>query len=65
METKGLEHEIRVYEGMPHGERSTPVSKAVRLTALGFAVVGEYGDKQIAEAQKSAFEQMLSWLKSH
>lgn len=31
----------------------------------GFAVVGEYEDAHIMEAQKAAFEQMLSWLKSH
>ncbi len=31
----------------------------------GFAVVGEYDDPKIMEAQRAAFEQMLSWLKSH
>ena len=33
--------------------------------AIGFAVVGEYEDTQIKEAQKHAFDQMLSWLKAH
>lgn len=31
----------------------------------GFAVVGEYEDPKIKEAQSSAFKQMLQWLKSH
>ncbi|KAL9018770.1 MAG: hypothetical protein Q9185_003924 [Variospora sp. 1 TL-2023] len=42
-------HEIQVFSGVPHG----------------FAVVGEYEDPKIMDAQKAAFEQMLSWLKSH
>ncbi|CAO1597480.1 hypothetical protein XANCAGTX0491_001288 [Xanthoria calcicola] len=45
----GMEHEIQVFPGVPHG----------------FAVVGEYDDAKIMEAQRAAFEQMLSWLKSH
>ncbi|KAI4272592.1 MAG: hypothetical protein LQ337_005205 [Flavoplaca oasis] len=45
----GMEHEIQVFPGVPHG----------------FAVVGEYDDPKIMEAQKAAFEQMLSWLQSH
>lgn len=44
-----VEHEIKVYPGVPHG----------------FAVIGEYEDAKIQEAQKSAFEQMVSWLKAH
>ena len=31
----------------------------------GFAVVGEYEDAKIKEAQEAAFEQMIQWLKSH
>ncbi|KAL8941617.1 MAG: hypothetical protein Q9211_001748 [Gyalolechia sp. 1 TL-2023] len=42
-------HEIQVFPGVPHG----------------FAVVGEYDDVKIQDAQKAAFDQMLSWLKSH
>ncbi|KAI4113153.1 MAG: hypothetical protein LQ345_005804 [Seirophora villosa] len=42
-------HEIQVFPEVPHG----------------FAVVGEYEDPKIMDAQKAAFEQMLSWLKSH
>ncbi|KAL8725538.1 MAG: hypothetical protein Q9166_007292 [cf. Caloplaca sp. 2 TL-2023] len=44
-----IPHEIQVFPGVPHG----------------FAVVGEYDDAKIMDAQKAAFEQMLSWLKSH
>ena len=32
---------------------------------LGFAVVGEYEDNTIKEAQAQAFEQMLKWIKDH
>ncbi|EMC96020.1 hypothetical protein BAUCODRAFT_34785 [Baudoinia panamericana UAMH 10762] len=49
MESKGLKHEVRVYEGVPHG----------------FAVLGDYADAKIVEAQKEAFGQMLAWLKGH
>lgn len=38
---------------------------AVAHVSAGFAVVGEYEDVKIRDAQKAAFEQMLSWLKSH
>ncbi|KAL8950481.1 MAG: hypothetical protein Q9222_003497 [Ikaeria aurantiellina] len=44
-----IPHEIQVFPGVPHG----------------FATVGEYEDVKIQEAQKAAFEQMLSWLQSH
>ncbi|KAL9593322.1 MAG: hypothetical protein Q9179_005952 [Wetmoreana sp. 5 TL-2023] len=46
---KDIPHEIQVFPGVPHG----------------FAVVGEYEDDKIRDAQRAAFEQMLSWLKSH
>ncbi len=49
LEEKKIKHEIKVYSGVPHG----------------FAVVGEYEDPKIQEAQKSAFEQMVGWLKTH
>lgn len=49
LEKEKVEHEIKVYPGVPHG----------------FAVVGEYEDPKIREAQSSAFEQMLAWLKTH
>ncbi|KAL9042951.1 MAG: hypothetical protein Q9214_003638 [Letrouitia sp. 1 TL-2023] len=44
-----IPHEIQVFPGVPHG----------------FAVVGEYENSKIKDAQKTAFEQMISWLKSH
>lgn len=47
--TSSIEHEITVYEGVPHG----------------FAVVGEYDDSNIRREQERAFEQMLGWLKRH
>ncbi|KAI4183894.1 MAG: hypothetical protein L6R41_005116 [Letrouitia leprolyta] len=37
----------------------------VSMVCTGFAVVGQYEDAKIQEAQKAAYEQMLSWLKSH
>lgn len=49
LEEKKIDHEVKVYSGVPHG----------------FAVVGEYEDPKIQEAQKSAFEQMAGWLKAH
>lgn len=44
-----LEHEVQVYPGVPHG----------------FAVIGDYNDANIKDAQVTAFEQMLRWLKEH
>lgn len=49
LEERKVEHEVKVYPGVPHG----------------FAVVGEYDDPKIQEAQKAAFEQMVGWLKAH
>jgi len=49
MQKKGLEHEVTVYEGVPHG----------------FAVLGDYADEGIVGKQKDAFGQMLGWLKAH
>lgn len=49
LEEKKIDHEVKVYSGVPHG----------------FAVVGEYADPKIQGAQKSAFEQMVGWLKAH
>ncbi|KAI1816363.1 alpha/beta-hydrolase [Poronia punctata] len=44
-----LEHEVQVYPGVPHG----------------FAVVGDYDDPNIKQAQSTAYEQMLKWLNEH
>lgn len=49
MSKANLEHEVQVYPGVPHG----------------FAVVGEYGDDAIQDAQATAYEQMLKWIKEH
>lgn len=49
LEENKVKHEVKVYSGVPHG----------------FAVVGEYEDPKIQEAQKEAFEQMVDWLKAH
>lgn len=49
MREGGVEHEVQVYPGVPHG----------------FAVVGEYEDSNIKTAQATAHEQMLGWLQDH
>lgn len=49
LQEKGVEHEVEVYSGVPHG----------------FAVLGDYEDDKIVEAQRKAFAQMLGWLKAH
>jgi len=33
--------------------------------AAGFAVVGNYDEAHIKEAQSKAFDQMLAWLNTH
>jgi dienelactone hydrolase len=49
LEKVGLEHEVKLYPEVPHG----------------FAVYGDYDSEPIKEAQKTAFGQMLAWLKAH
>ncbi|ERF74938.1 hypothetical protein EPUS_05146 [Endocarpon pusillum Z07020] len=49
LQNQNIDHEIKTYPGVPHG----------------FAVVGEYENPKIKDAQTAAFEQMLSWLKTH
>ena len=49
LEKNKIEYELKVFEGVPHG----------------FAVVGEYENAKIHDAQEEAFEQMLGWLKKH
>ncbi|KAK7969449.1 Hydrolase tropI [Apiospora saccharicola] len=49
MSKANLEHEVQVYPGVPHG----------------FAVIGDYEDAHIKDAQVTAHEQMLKWLKEH
>lgn len=43
------EIEVTTYPGVPHG----------------FAVLGDYEDHKIVEAQKEAFHQMVEFLKAH
>ncbi|EGX93727.1 Dienelactone hydrolase [Cordyceps militaris CM01] len=49
MSKANLEHQVQVYPGVPHG----------------FAVVGEYEEAGIQDAQVTAYEQMLKWVKEH
>lgn len=49
LKAKGVEVEEKVYEGVPHG----------------FAVLGNYEEASIKDKQGQAFEQMVSFLKSH
>ncbi|OAA34895.1 Dienelactone hydrolase [Beauveria brongniartii RCEF 3172] len=49
MSKANLEHEVQVYPGVPHG----------------FAVVGEYAEAAIKDAQATAYVQMLKWVKEH
>ncbi|OTB09131.1 hypothetical protein M426DRAFT_133012 [Hypoxylon sp. CI-4A] len=49
MSETNVEHEVQVYPGVPHG----------------FGVVGDYDDAHIKDAQVTAFEQMLRWIKEH
>lgn len=44
----GIEHEVKIYPGVPHG----------------FAVLGDYDDTKIKEAQQQAFGEMLGWLQA-
>lgn len=61
-----IPHEIQVFPGVPHGQYLDAQQVGASADArTGFAVVGEYDDPKIMDAQKAAFEQMLSWLKSH
>lgn len=45
----GVEHEIKIHPSVPHG----------------FAVLGDYEDAKIKEAQQQAFGEMLGWLQAH
>lgn len=49
LEKSGVEHEVKIYPGVPHG----------------FAVLGDYEDSKIKEAQQQAFAEMLGWLQAH
>lgn len=49
LEKNQVEHKVKVYPEVPHG----------------FAVVGDYSDPMIKEAQQQAFGQMLGFLQAH
>lgn len=49
LEKAGIDHEVKVYPGVPHG----------------FAVLGDYDDDKIKASQTDAFGQMLGWLQAH
>ncbi|KAF2271682.1 alpha/beta-hydrolase [Westerdykella ornata] len=49
MEKNGVEHEIQVFSGVPHG----------------FAVLGDYDDPKIKQSQQEAYAQMLAWIREH
>lgn len=35
------------------------------IFTIGFAVVGSYESQDIQDAQSTAYEQMLNWIKNH
>lgn len=39
--------------------------KCILTQVTGFAVAGEYGDAAIQDAQATAYDQMLKWIKEH
>lgn len=49
LENNKVEHEVKVFEGVPHG----------------FAVYGDYEDSKIKHEQGQAFNQMLAWIQGH
>lgn len=71
MSSANLEHEVQVYPGVPHGksfESHVLLCKLHPLTMMcyiGFAVVGSYESQDIQDAQSTAYEQMLNWIKNH
>lgn len=66
MSDANLEHEVQVYPGVPHGEYLSMNIPSSSLTPdAGFAVVGEYQDSSIKDAQSTAYEQMLKWVQNH
>lgn len=65
MLANAVEHDIKIYPGVPHGEPLELLSMDHIDSLIGFAVVGDYQDEFIQKAQSNAFERMLSWLDSH
>lgn len=44
---------------------ATPFKKIIADCQAGFAVYGDYDSPAIKEAQAAAFQQILTWLKTH
>lgn len=66
MTQDNLEHEVQVYPGVPHGKFSTPMKlESIVSLVAGFAVTGQYQESAIMDAQVTAYEQMLAWVKEH
>jgi dienelactone hydrolase len=61
----GVEHEIKIYPGVPHGKSSRSDWYFFHSHYSGFAVLGDYDDSKIKEAQQQAFGEMLGWLQAH
>ncbi|KAF2012212.1 alpha/beta-hydrolase [Aaosphaeria arxii CBS 175.79] len=49
LEKNGVEHEVQMFQGVPHG----------------FAVLGDYDDPKIKQSQAQAYGQMLGWIQGH
>jgi dienelactone hydrolase len=67
MTQDNVEHEVQVYPGVPHGELApNHYERSIFCLAItGFAVAGQYQESNIMDAQVTAYEQMLRWLKDH
>jgi hypothetical protein len=67
LKEKGIEVQEWTYPGVPHGKSASIKQRRppTDIGTTGFAVVGEYQDEAIKQAQKQAFEVVLEWLKAH
>lgn len=67
LKEKGVDVQEWTYPGVPHGKPLFTIlpETAADIRITGFAVVGEYQDEAIKQAQKQAFEVVLEWLKAH
>lgn len=65
LKKNGVDHEVEVYPGVPHGMFHFRLVFESGLTITGFAVVGDYESKAINDAQSRAFNGMVRWLNAH
>jgi dienelactone hydrolase len=69
LKEKGIDVQEWIYPGVPHGEscllQLDENTSAADMYIAGFAVIGEYQDEAIKQAQSQAFEVVLDWLKAH